>query len=87
LPAVRIGRLAVDQRFQGRGLGGALLVDAARRTLQAAPAVYALLVDAKNDEAVAFYQRYLFRPVVGQPRTLFLPLTTAQKVFLDKTER
>ena len=82
LPAVRIGRLAVDQKFQGRGLGGALLVDATRRTLQSPPAVYALLVDAKNDQAVAFYQRYLFRPVVGQPRALFLPLATAQKVFL-----
>ena len=84
LPAVRIGRLAVDQKFQRRGLGGALLVDVARRTLQWPPVVYALIVDAKNDQAVAFYQRYLFRPVVGQPRTLFLPIATAQKVFLDK---
>jgi ribosomal protein S18 acetylase RimI-like enzyme len=82
VPAVRIGRLAVDERFQGRGLGGALLIDATRRTLQAAPAVYALVVDAKNDQAVAFYQRYLFRPMVDQPRTLFLPLATAQKALL-----
>jgi ribosomal protein S18 acetylase RimI-like enzyme len=79
VPAVRIGRLAVDQKFQGRGLGGALLVDATRRTLQAAPAVYALVVDAKNDLVVAFYQRYLFRLMVGRPRTLFLPLATAEK--------
>ena len=82
LPAVRIGRLAVDETFQGRGLGGALLVDAARRTLQAAPAAYALVVDAKNDQAVAFYQRYLFRPVVDRPRTLFLPLATTQKALV-----
>ncbi|MGA2882749.1 MAG: GNAT family N-acetyltransferase [Bryobacteraceae bacterium] len=82
LPAVRIGRLAVGQEFQGRGLGGALLADATRRTLQAPPAVYALIVDAKNDQAVAFYEHYLFRPVVGQPRTLFLPLATAAKAFL-----
>jgi ribosomal protein S18 acetylase RimI-like enzyme len=81
LPAVRIGRLAVDEKFQGRGLGGALLANATRRTLQAPPAVYALIVDAKNDQAVAFYQRYLFRPLVGQPRTLFLPLVTAEKAF------
>jgi len=85
LLAVRIGRLAVDQRFQGRGLGAALLVDATRRTIQSPPAVYALLVDAKNDQAVAFYRRYLFRSVVGQPRTLFLPLATAQKALLGKT--
>jgi ribosomal protein S18 acetylase RimI-like enzyme len=84
VPAVRIGRLAVDERFQGRGLGGTLLVDATCRTLQAPPAVYALIVDAKNDQAVAFYRRYLFRSIVGQPRTLFLPLATAQEAFLDK---
>jgi ribosomal protein S18 acetylase RimI-like enzyme len=79
LPAVRIGRLAVDQKFQGRGLGGALLVDAALRSIQSPPAVYALLVDAKNDQAVAFYQRFGFRTLISQPRTLFLPLATAQK--------
>lgn len=80
LPAVRIGRLAVDQRFQKRGLGTALLADAALRTLQAPPAVPAFLVDAKNDGAVAFYERYGFRVLVGRPRTLFLLLATARRV-------
>jgi ribosomal protein S18 acetylase RimI-like enzyme len=84
VPAVRIGRLAVDQRFQGRGLGGALLADAASRTLKADAAAFTLLVDAKNDQAVAFYQRFGFRVLASQPRTLFLPLATAQKVFLQK---
>jgi ribosomal protein S18 acetylase RimI-like enzyme len=83
LPAVRIGRLAVDQKFQGRGLGGALLIDAARRSLQAPPAVYTLLVDAKSDDAVAFYQKFGFRTLASQPRTLFLPLATAQKALLS----
>ena len=87
LPAVRIGRLAVDKRFQGRGLGAALLVDATRRTLQAAPAAYTLVVDAKNDKAVAFYLRYGFRPLVSDPRRLYIPLATAQKAFLDNAER
>jgi ribosomal protein S18 acetylase RimI-like enzyme len=84
VPAVRIGRLAVDQRFQGRGLGGALLADAASRTLKADAAAFTLLVDAKNDDAVAFYQRFGFRVLASQPRTLFLPLATVQKVFLQK---
>jgi GNAT superfamily N-acetyltransferase len=83
LPAMRIGRLAVDQKFQGRGLGGALLIDAARRSLQAPPAVYPLLVDAKSDDAVAFYQKFGFRTLASQPRTLFLPLATAQKALLS----
>ena len=84
VPAVRIGRLAVDQRFQGRGLGAALLADAASRTLKADAAAFTLLVDAKNDQAVAFYQRFGFRVLASQPRTLFLPLATAQKVFLEE---
>jgi ribosomal protein S18 acetylase RimI-like enzyme len=87
LPAVRIGRLAVDERFQGRGLGAALLMDATRRTLQSPPAVYTLLVDAKNDAAVAFYQRHGFRPFVSDPRRLYLPLATAQKAFLGEVGR
>lgn len=82
LPAVRIGRLAVDLQFRGRGIGAAMLADAASRTLQAPPAVFALLVDAKNDDAVAFYRRYGFRPLASQPRTLFLPMATAEKILL-----
>jgi ribosomal protein S18 acetylase RimI-like enzyme len=84
VPAVRIGRLAVDERFQRRGLGGALLADAAMRTLQADAAAFTLLVDAKNDQAVAFYQHFGFRTLASQPRTLFLPLATARKVFPQK---
>lgn len=49
LPAARIGRLAVDARHQGRGLGAAMLADATHRVLTAAPAVFALLVDAKDN--------------------------------------
>ena len=79
LPAVRIGRLAVDQKFQGRGLGGTLLMDATRRCIQSPPVVYALLVDAKNDQAVAFYQHFGFRSIVDRPLTLFLPMATAEK--------
>jgi ribosomal protein S18 acetylase RimI-like enzyme len=84
LPALRIGRLAVDETFQGRGLGAALLVDSARRSLQSPLAVYALLVDAKNDQAVAFYQKFGFQALANEPRMLFLPLATAAKIFDDK---
>jgi ribosomal protein S18 acetylase RimI-like enzyme len=77
----------VGQRFQGRGLGAALLADAASRTLKADAAALTLLVDAKNDQAVSFYQRFGFRILASQPRTLFLPLATAQKIFLQKEAR
>ena len=81
VPAVRIGRLAVDRRYQGCGLGGALLADAASRAFKADAAAFTLLVDAKNDRAVAFYQHFGFRVLASQPRTLFLPLATAQRRF------
>ena len=81
VPAIRIGRLAVDQRFQGRGLGAALLADAGTRAVKADAAAFTLLVDANNDSAVAFYERFGFRTLASQPRTLFLPLATAQKIF------
>ncbi|MBK5291286.1 MAG: GNAT family N-acetyltransferase [Acidobacteriia bacterium] len=82
IPAVRIGRLAVDLNFHGRGLGAALLADALRRVLLSPPVVFALLVDAKDDEAVAFYRHHGFLPLIHQPRTLFLPLATAEKTLL-----
>jgi ribosomal protein S18 acetylase RimI-like enzyme len=84
VPAVRIGRLAVDERFQGRGLGAALLADAAARALNSAAAAFALLVDAKNDQAVAFYQHFGFRILASQPRTLFLPLATAKQCLIQQ---
>ena len=85
IPAVRIGRLAVGRRFHGRGIGAALLADAARRTLGAAPAAYALVVDAKNDRAVAFYRHHGFLPFLSRPRTLFLALATAARVLLSSS--
>ena len=84
LPAVRIGRLAVDLKFQGRGLGGAMLADALSRVLVSPPAVFALLVDAKDEQAVAFYGHHGFVPLSSNPRTLFLPVATAEKMFLAK---
>src|SRR5215471_4549409 len=69
VPAVRIGRLAVDQRFQRRGLGELMLMNAVHRTAQDAAAAFALLVDAKNDQVAAFYQRYGFRSLAAKPRT------------------
>jgi len=84
LPAVRIGRLAVDERFRSRGLGTAIVGDAGRRTMRADAAAFAILVDAKNDHAVAFYQRQGFSALFSRLRALFLPVATMQKAFLRK---
>lgn len=80
IPAVRIGRLAVDTRFQGQGLGKALLADAAIKAISATPASFALLVDAKNYQAVEFYQYHGFIPLKNSSNILFLPLATAEKI-------
>ena len=83
MSAVRIGRLAVDRRYQGLGLGKALLADAALKAMTAAPASFALLVDAKGDQAMKFYQHHGFLQLGGLQRVLFLPLATAEKILLD----
>jgi ribosomal protein S18 acetylase RimI-like enzyme len=80
LPAVRIGRLAVDATFRGQGYGRLLLWDATARALHAEQANFTLLVDAKDDAAVAFYRHYGFVPFATAPRVLFLPLATAAKI-------
>ena len=77
VPAVRMGRLAVDRRRQGTGLGGALVADALARTLQSEIAAVALVVDAKDEHAVAFYRHHGFIGLENASRTLFLPLATA----------
>lgn len=77
IPAIRMGRLAVDQTFKGQGLGGALLADALDRALHSEIAAYALMVDAKNKSAISFYQYHGFITLPESPMTLFLPLATA----------
>jgi ribosomal protein S18 acetylase RimI-like enzyme len=76
VPAVRMGRLAVDQDFKGQGLGGALLADALDRAARSEIAAYALVVDAKDDAAAAFYRHHGFIALPDSPLSLFLPLAT-----------
>lgn len=77
--AVRMGRLAVDQAFQGQGLGGALLADALDRAARSEIAAFAMVVDAKDEAAAAFYQHHGFMPLPDSLLTLFLPLATVRR--------
>ncbi len=76
VPAAIMGRLAVDQAFKGQGLGALLLADAVKRLIRASEtlAVYALIVDAKNDAARSFYEKFGFQRFPATPNRLFLPL-------------
>ncbi|MBC7857479.1 MAG: GNAT family N-acetyltransferase [Burkholderiaceae bacterium] len=76
VPAVRMGRLAVDLAFRGKGLGGALLADALARATRSEIAAYAMMVDAKDETAAAFYRHHGFIALPDSPSTLFLPLAT-----------
>jgi GNAT superfamily N-acetyltransferase len=74
IPAALIGRLARDSRMRGKRVGGLLLVDTLRRILSAARslAVFAIVVDAKDEPAAAFYGSFGFRRFPLHPNRLFL---------------
>jgi ribosomal protein S18 acetylase RimI-like enzyme len=78
VPTIRMGRLAVDQAFKGQGLGGALLADALERSIRSEIAAFALMVDAKDETAVAFYRHHGFIALPDATMTLFLPLETVR---------
>ena len=79
LPAALVGRLAVDRRFHRKGLGGVLIADAAMRVLKGDVKAFALIVEAKDETALAFYRTLGFRPFISRRLSLFLPLETMRK--------
>lgn len=82
LPVALIGRLARDLRARGQGVGETLLVDAFRRILPAAAVLgcYGVIVDAKDSDALAFYERYGFEPLPPDrfPRRMFIAIDTVR---------
>jgi len=76
VPCFRMGRLACRSEQKGRGLGKLLLGCAVDRCLKARKqvAAYALLVDAKDKTAKAFYVHFGFKPMFYSGLTLYLPL-------------
>jgi GNAT superfamily N-acetyltransferase len=82
-PATLLGRLAVDLGYQRQGWGRFLLIDALRRSLLSSYEVasLAVVVDAIDNAAENFYQRYGFIPFPSQPHRLFIPMDTVQELF------
>ncbi len=82
-PMLRIGRLAVDVRYQGQGqgIGQDLLAFALHlaREFSERIGLYALVVDAKNEKAAAFYRGLGFQATLDNPLCLFLPLSCLSK--------
>jgi GNAT superfamily N-acetyltransferase len=81
VPAILLGRLAVDHSFQGKGAGKALLQDAFQRCVVVADQIgsFAVIVEAIDDAAAKFYQKYGFQPIRKQTLKLFLAMSDLQK--------
>ena len=82
IPATLIGRLARDLSFRGQNVGELLLMDALNRAhaLSRQIASWAVLVDAKDAAATAFYKKYGFLEIQGYASKLFLPMRTITKL-------
>ncbi|WP_426625489.1 GNAT family N-acetyltransferase [Leifsonia sp. McL0607] len=82
IPAALLSRFAVDRRDAGAGLGASLLQDAVSRAIQASETLgmRALIVNAKDDDVVPFYERFGFRRFPGgSERILYLKIADALK--------
>ena len=82
LPAILIGRLAIDRRYQKQGLGEYLLTDALQRSLRAEIGAVAVVVDAKDDRARSFYERYGFQRFPEREYRLFLMMKTFEELYV-----
>lgn len=82
IPVALIGRLAVDRSIHGKGLGSILVADACQKVVQASNvlAVAGIIVDAKDDKAISFYEHLGFITLQGQRDKMLLPAS----VFLSK---
>lgn len=88
IPVALLGRLAVDRRDAGVGLGASLLQDAVARAIQASDTLgmRALIVNAKDDDVVPFYERFGFRRFPdGSERILYLTIADALRTAADLT--
>lgn len=81
VPLTLLGRLAVDRRYQGRGYGRFMLADALYRAASSEIASFAVIVDAKDENARRFYERESFISLPDQPMKLFRPMADIKKLF------
>lgn len=75
VPAALLGRLAVDLKFARQGYGGVLLGHAIAQVKDSGVGTFAMVVEAKDANAKAFYEHHGFMPFPSNPLKLFLPLS------------
>lgn len=83
VPAVLIGWLGRHSDYAGQGLGEALLFDATKTVATSPIGAHAIFADAVDDKAASFYAAFGFVPLVDRPRTLYLPVATAQRLLSE----
>ena len=85
VPVTLLGRLALDHRWRGQGIGEFLLMDALRRAFvrSAEIAAAAVVVDAIDDQARSFYRHFGSIPFPDHPSRLFIPMKTIADLFRD----
>lgn len=81
IPAVLLGRLAVDRTMQGRGVGAHLLADALFRAVRSEISAYAMVVDPVDDAARRFYQGFGFLPLLDDGDRLYRRLAEVAALF------
>lgn len=80
IPAMRIGKLAIDSNFQGNHIGAKLLKDALLRAVRISSqvALHFIIVDAIDEKAKSFYLKYGFTALDENPLTLVISLETVK---------
>ena len=84
VPAVLLGRLAIDKTAQGQGLGSKLMGDAIVRSMDSSVAWAVMVVDAKDEKSSKFYKHFLFTPLLDDPKHLYAKKADLAAVIFQK---
>ncbi len=82
IPTTLLGRLAIDDRFQGQGMGKLILIDALKRSFEISKTIgsFAVVVDPIDQDAENFYNKYGFLKLPDSGK-MFLPMKTISQLF------
>lgn len=82
IPATLLGRLAIDNKFQGKGIGKILLIDALKRSYDTSKEIasFAVVVDPIDKEAEKFYEKYDFIKLPDSGK-MFIAIFTLKELF------
>lgn len=83
IPVTLLGRLAIDIKLQGQGLGALLLTDALKRAAELSLRLgsMAVIVEALNSSAIAFYEQFGVQRFLNKTNQLFLSMSVIKKLF------